>query len=117
MGAECWRDYARKLTRWAGAGERVAAAARDWATHDRILRDLLAGPEALVAALRSAGAPVLFSEVAPPADEATARWAVSSCHLMRDRFSVADMACFLGIWDAACVDELLSAAASLAGAA
>jgi glycerol-1-phosphate dehydrogenase [NAD(P)+] len=117
MGAECWRDYARKLTRWAGAGERVATAARDWATHDRILRDLLAGPEALVAALRSAGAPVLFSEVAPPADEATARWAIASCHLLRDRFSVADMACFLGIWDAACVDGLLSEAAILAGAA
>ena len=116
MGEECWRDYARKLARWAAAGERVAAAARDWATHDRILRDLLAGPEALVSALRSAGAPVLFSEVRPPTDEATARWAVSSCHLMRDRFTVADMACFLGIWDTACVDELLSDATTLGGA-
>ena len=69
-----------------------------------------------MAALRGAGAPVLFSEVEPPAGEATARWATASCHLMRDRFSVADMACFLGIWDAACVDALLSDAAALGGA-
>ncbi len=116
MGEECWRDYSRKLALWAGAGERIELAARDWPVHDRALRDLLAGPEALVAALRSAGAPVLFSEVEPPADEATARWATASCHLMRDRFSVADMACFLGIWDAACVDALLSDAAALGGA-
>ncbi len=117
MGEECWRDYSRKLARWAGAGERIALAARDWPVHDGVLRDLLAGPEALVAALRGAGAPVLLSEVEPPADEATARWATASCHLMRDRFSVADMACFLGIWDAACVDALLSDAAALGGAA
>jgi len=117
MGEECWRDYSRKLARWAGAGERVALAARDWPAHDRALRDLLTGPEALVRALRSAGAPVLFSEVRPPADDATARWATASCHLMRDRFSVADMACFLGIWDAACVDAVLSEAARLGSAA
>ena len=34
---------------------------------------------------------------------------------MRDRFSVADMACLLGIWDAACVDGLLSEAEASRG--
>jgi hypothetical protein len=34
---------------------------------------------------------------------------------MRSRFSVADMACFLGIWDDACVDAVLSDAAALGG--
>ena len=61
-----------------GAGERIELAAREWPVHDRVLRDLLAGPEALVAALRGAGAPVLFSEVEPPADDARFRFVVPS---------------------------------------
>jgi hypothetical protein len=32
---------------------------------------------------------------------------------MRDRFSIADMACFLGIWDEALVEEMLGRAAEL----
>jgi glycerol-1-phosphate dehydrogenase [NAD(P)+] len=80
------------------------------------LRDLLAGPEELVAALRSAGAPAQLCEVRPAAEPAAVRWAVASCHLMRARFSVADMACFLGIWDDACVDAVLSDAAALGAA-
>ena len=115
MGEECWQDCARKLTRWTRAGEAITAAARDWPTHDRALRDLLAGPEELVAALRSAGAPAQLCEVRPAADDVAVRWAVASCHLMRARFSVADMACFLGIWDDACVDAVLSDAAALGG--
>jgi glycerol-1-phosphate dehydrogenase [NAD(P)+] len=113
MGEECWRDYERKLARWARARERVELAAENWPSHDRALRDLLAGPQALVAALRSAGAPALFCEVTPPVDAEAARWAVASCHLMRERFSVADMACFLGIWDESCVAALLRDAAAL----
>jgi glycerol-1-phosphate dehydrogenase [NAD(P)+] len=116
MAEECWRDYERKLARWARARERIELAARQWPSHDRALRDLLAGPQALVAALRSAGAPVRFCEVTPPVDEDAARWAVASCHLMRERFSVADMACFLGIWNDACVDTILTDAAALVGA-
>jgi hypothetical protein len=38
---------------------------------------------------------------------------VASCRFLRDRFSVADMAFFLGIWDESCVDSLLSDAAAL----
>ena len=113
MGEECWRDYECKLARWARARERVELAAENWPSHDRALRDLLAGPQALVAALRSAGAPALFCEVTPPVDAEAARWAVASCHLMRERFSVADMACFLGIWDESCVAALLRDAAAL----
>lgn len=116
MAEECWRDYERKLARWARARERIELAAQQWPSHDRALRDLLSEPQALVAALRSAGAPVQFSEVTPLVDEDAARWAVASCHLMRDRFSVADMACFLGIWDDSCVDAVLTDAAALGGA-
>jgi glycerol-1-phosphate dehydrogenase [NAD(P)+] len=113
MAEECWRDYERKLARWARAGESIKLTAKQWPSHDRALRHLLAGPEAIVAALRSAGAPVRFCELTPSVAEDAARWAVTSCNLMRDPFSVADMACFLGLWDEMCVDALLRDAAAL----
>jgi hypothetical protein len=36
--------------------------------------------------------------------DATARWALGHCHLMRDRFTVADLAFFMGIWEPSDVD-------------
>ena len=117
MAEECWRDYERKLARWARASENIELAAKQWPSHDRALRRLLAGPEAIVAALRSAGAPVRFCELTPSVAEDAARWAVTSCNLMRDRFSVADMACFLGLWDEMRVDALLRDAAALGNSA
>ncbi|HUK78498.1 MAG TPA: iron-containing alcohol dehydrogenase, partial [Thermoleophilia bacterium] len=116
MGEECWRDVRRKLARWARAGEHVARAARDWAVHDRALRELLAAPDELVAALRAATAPARFAELRPVVAADDVRWAVASCHLMRERFSVADMAFLLGIWNDDCVAGLLSEAETLKGA-
>ena len=45
--------------------------------------------------------------------DTTARWALANGHLMRDRFTVADLAFFMGIWEAGDVDALLVAAARL----
>jgi glycerol-1-phosphate dehydrogenase [NAD(P)+] len=116
MAAECWRDYERKLARWAQAGERVERASEQWPAHELALRRLLAGPEAIATALRAAGAPVQFHELDPSVDQGSARWAVASCNLMRERFSVADLAFFLGIFDESCVDALLDEASALGGA-
>jgi glycerol-1-phosphate dehydrogenase [NAD(P)+] len=113
MAEECWRDYERKLARWARAGERLELAAEQWPSHARALRHLLATPEAVAAALRSAGAPASFGELDPSVDDEAARWAVASCHLMRDRFSIADMAFFLGLFDEELVGELLGRAMAL----
>jgi glycerol-1-phosphate dehydrogenase [NAD(P)+] len=115
MAAECWGDYERKLARWARAGERIEQAVKQWPIYERALRHLLAGPEAIAEALRGASAPVQFCELDPAVDEKAARWAVTSCNLMRERFSVADLACWLGIWDDECVEDLLAEAAALGG--
>ncbi|MFL5859236.1 MAG: iron-containing alcohol dehydrogenase [Solirubrobacteraceae bacterium] len=111
MGTECWRDYARKLERWHGAREQLADLPARWPAFDAELDGLLADPERLVAALRAADAPVRLSELGIGAD--TARWALSNSHLMRDRFTVADLAFFMGIWEAAHADALLAQAAAL----
>jgi xylulokinase len=74
--------------------------------------DRRASAQALAEAV-SAGAPVSFSQLAPPVDEEAVRWAVGSCNFVRDRFSVADLASFLGIFDEARVDRLVGDAAAL----
>ena len=67
-------------------------------------------PESLGRALSDAGAPARFSELDPPIPEERARWAVEHCHLMRDRFTLADLLFFLGRWNSASVDELFGQA-------
>jgi glycerol-1-phosphate dehydrogenase [NAD(P)+] len=113
MAAECWRDYERKLRRWHAQRDHVAACAGDWAAHERELDALVAPPEALVEVLRHAHAPARFSELDPPQDADVARWALANCHLMRDRFSIADLAFLLGLWDDEDVIEVLGEARAL----
>lgn len=114
---ECWGDYGRKLERWRGAIDRRMELAAGWAAHRARLADLVLAPERIVEALQAAGAPTRFSELEPavPADDA--RWAIASCHLMRDRFTVADLVDLSGgmgrAWDEAWADDLLAEAATL----
>jgi glycerol-1-phosphate dehydrogenase [NAD(P)+] len=111
MAQECWRDYSRKLERWNAAAETVALLPERWDTFELELGALLAPAGRLVAALRAAGAPTRLSELG--IDEAQARWALTHCHVMRDRFTVADLAYLMGIWEPADVDSLLEDAAEL----
>ena len=118
--AECWTDYQRKVERWTAADDRRQAFAASWPEHRAALGELLLAPEALVEGLRTAGAPTRFSELDPPISPDVARWAVASCHLMRDRFTVADLVELGGGldtnglgWDAAFADDLLAEAAAL----
>jgi glycerol-1-phosphate dehydrogenase [NAD(P)+] len=111
VGEACWRDYARKLDRWNDARDELETLWQRWPAFDAELDRLLASPERLVAALRAARAPVRLTQLG--VRDRTARWALAHGHLMRDRFSVADLAFFMGIWDDADVDALLVAAARL----
>jgi glycerol-1-phosphate dehydrogenase [NAD(P)+] len=115
MAAECWRDYGRKLGRWRAKGDRRAEVAGNWPEIASRLRALVADPAAIVGTLREAGAPTRFSELTPALDASTARWAVANAHLMRDRFTVLDLAAFTSGWDAAAVDDVLEDAAALGG--
>jgi glycerol-1-phosphate dehydrogenase [NAD(P)+] len=110
-GEKCWQDYARKLERWNAAREELVTLPQRWPAFDAELDALLTSPERLVAALRAARAPVRLTQLG--VRDATARWAIAHGHLMRDRFTVADLAFFMGIWDDADVDALLVSAARL----
>ena len=104
MAAECWRDYHRKLVRWVGNRAALHTLEERWTAFDDGLDSLLAPPGRLVAALQSAGAPTRLGELGIDPDRA--RWALVNCHLMRDRFTIADLAFFLGRWTYQDVEEL-----------
>ena len=116
--AECWSDYRRKVERWNGSRAHLAAVAGSWPRHRAVLEGLVASPAAIVEGLRAAGAPTRFSELVPAIPADVARWAVASCHLMRDRFTLADLSNLTratgpGGWDEVYADELLAEAAEL----
>jgi glycerol-1-phosphate dehydrogenase [NAD(P)+] len=110
MAEECWRGYQRKLARWRerhGDADQLDPAHLDDAAR------LLEEPAVLRAALRRSGAPARMAQLDPPVDAQTTRWALANCHLMRDRFTVVDLACLLGVWQPADVDAVLADAGML----
>ncbi len=113
MAEECWRLYSRKLERW--FANRPLAAELDWSKLAAKVGPLLSRPHDLVESMASAGAPTRFSQLEPQVERDLVRWALQNCHLMRDRFTVADLAFFLGIWSKTHVDDLLADAAALGG--
>jgi glycerol-1-phosphate dehydrogenase [NAD(P)+] len=115
VGEECWADYRKKLARWQAARPQLEAFVRQWPEHRAVLAEVTRPPEALADALRTAGAPVRFSELTPPLPAEVVRWAVLHCHLYRNRFALADLCFFLGRWDGGFVDRLLADARAAGG--
>jgi glycerol-1-phosphate dehydrogenase [NAD(P)+] len=113
MGEECWRLYRVKLARWNANHDEITTT--NWADLDAAISPLLAEPADLVDALAKSGAPTRFRDLDPPIDPATVRWALANCHLMRDRFTIVDLAFFLGAWDADVPGEILAEAGRLGG--
>jgi glycerol-1-phosphate dehydrogenase [NAD(P)+] len=112
---ECWTDYSQKLEhlRSTDAPGRIASAVASWSTHDAFLDELLESPERIVAALKAAGAPTRFSELENASEPDDVVWAISNCHLMRNRFTIADLAYLTGNWTPESIESVLAEAADL----
>jgi glycerol-1-phosphate dehydrogenase [NAD(P)+] len=115
VGEECWSDCAKKLALWRNSRERVEAFLDVWPEHRARIEELVLPPERLGGALRQAGAPVRFGELDPPVAPEVVRWALGNCHLMRNRFTLADLLFFAGWWDDAFVERILERARSAGG--
>jgi glycerol-1-phosphate dehydrogenase [NAD(P)+] len=115
VGEECWSDYRRKLERWRGLRPRVEGFLDGWPRYRSELGRMVAAPEVLGEALEEACAPARFGELQPQVSPETARWALTNCHLMRDRFTVADLLFFAGLWDGAFVEQILDRARRAGG--
>ena len=116
MAAECWEQYGRKLARWSKLRPGMHDLVRQWVAHRAELRSLLGGPEQVARILRAAGSPATFAELDPPASRETAAWALLNGHLIRDRFTLADLAWFAGLWNEEVVIEAIETAETVANA-
>lgn len=111
---ECWVAYERKLNWIRSHHDDLARAVDEWPAHDAVVEDLLADPASLVDVLRSATAPVDFSQLSPAPSPVIVAWACANCHLMRDRFTVVDLADLIGAWREDDVTALLTLQGELA---
>jgi glycerol-1-phosphate dehydrogenase [NAD(P)+] len=105
--AECWKVYSRKLSWVNDHLQQIRTVCETWDRHDPGVAALLAGPDTVSALLQRAGAAQRLTDVEPSPGAQTARWAVASCHLMRDRFTVVDLAEVTGCWTDGDVDAVL----------
>ena len=105
---ECWNDYGRKLQRITKSLSGITGALENWESHADDLATLVRPSHVIAAGLRSAGAPARLDELGADVDATAARWAVESCALMRDRFTVVDLLTLLGWWEPADVDEIFA---------
>jgi glycerol-1-phosphate dehydrogenase [NAD(P)+] len=108
MGKECWSDYARKLSGWRGARAELESFLANWPAERDRLRELVPPAKECVEALVTAGLPLRFEELPTPIPEEQARWAFANAHLMRNRFSSADLLHFLGWFDEGFVDRVFT---------
>jgi glycerol-1-phosphate dehydrogenase [NAD(P)+] len=106
MADECWSSYQGKLEAWRAARPRFEAFLAGWPGHRARLAGLVQPPEAVVECLARAGHPLRYEDLGVPEDQA--RWAFHHGHLMRGRFSSADLLNYLGWLDAAFVDEVFA---------
>jgi glycerol-1-phosphate dehydrogenase [NAD(P)+] len=117
MADECWRDVAKKLSRWHARRSHMDGFIDAWPDHRARLEALVVEPGALATALASAGAAAKSAALEPPPTAETVRWALRALPLMRDRFTVVDLRYFTGDWGEADVDRLLEASSILKAAA
>jgi glycerol-1-phosphate dehydrogenase [NAD(P)+] len=115
MAAECWTAYRRKLERWRASTAAIRRLVAGWDDVRTEIRGLLGSPAAIARALLDAGGPATFEQLDPAVNRQTAVWALMNGHLIRDRFTVADLARFGGIWTDAFVGAAIDEAAAWAG--
>jgi glycerol-1-phosphate dehydrogenase [NAD(P)+] len=115
VGEECWNNYSQKLEHWRGCRPQLERFLENWPQYRDELSEMVVSPERLGKALEESGAPARFSELDPPVPRGTAFWALRNCHLMRDRFTLADLLFFFGWWDGEFVERLFDRARSVGG--
>jgi glycerol-1-phosphate dehydrogenase [NAD(P)+] len=108
---ECWSDYRVKPALWRATPPDPAALA----SLPEQASLWLGAPAEMAAVLAAADAPTRFSELDPPVDANTARWAVANAHLLRSRFTILDLVVFTGGNPEQLVGDALDRAAELGG--
>ena len=109
IAAECWRDYQKKLALVDDNWSRIVSVVRDWKRHSLEFNTMVQPSQTLRTALRASGAASTFADLNPSIPPALTRWAVSNCHLMRNRFNLVDLLDMLGLWTDDMIEWALAA--------
>ena len=110
---ECWSDYEKKLSKWRENRNRFEDFLKGFSTFCDHVSTWVQKPSYIVSCMHTAGAPCRYSTLNFPVDAKTARWAITNCHMMRNRFSIIDLLHFMGIWNEAFVEEIIRKADAL----
>jgi glycerol-1-phosphate dehydrogenase [NAD(P)+] len=97
-GQECWSDYHVKLEKWRDRRNKFEAFLKNWPTIKPELASRTRSPDYLKRIFAAVGGPCKFAQLAPPADEATVRFAFLNAPLIRKRITLGDLLIFLK-WD------------------
>jgi glycerol-1-phosphate dehydrogenase [NAD(P)+] len=111
---ECWANYEAKSTWIALHLDDIRRVLREWADHDETLEQLLRPADFVASLLHDAQASVSFEQLDPAPPPEAVTWAIANGHLMRDRFSVLDLAVLIGAWSPDDVRKVLSEQSELA---
>ena len=110
---ECWSDYQKKLARWHANKDKFLYFLENFDAFKSKVAPWVKKPEYIASCMHKANAPCRYSVLNYPVDEKTVRWAITNCHLMRNRFSIIDLLHFTGIWSDEFVQMLLDRAEAL----
>jgi glycerol-1-phosphate dehydrogenase [NAD(P)+] len=97
-GAECWADYGQKLEKWYVHRQDFESVLKDWDAVRARLEAETCTPEMIREILQAVNAPVRWSQLNPPVDEKSARFAFMYASLMRKRLTLGDLLIFMN-WD------------------
>jgi glycerol-1-phosphate dehydrogenase [NAD(P)+] len=97
-GAECWADYSQKLEKWRSHRKDFETVLKEWNSVYDHLEAETCRPEMIHQILQAVEAPTRWSQLNPPVDEKSARFAFMNASLMRKRLTLGDLLIFTG-WD------------------
>ncbi|MDR1388827.1 MAG: iron-containing alcohol dehydrogenase [Treponema sp.] len=108
---ECWNDYKKKLVTWRDNKDNFIRFLSAWPLFRKKVRTMVQKPEFLCECMQRAGAPTRFCQMGIDAD--TAKWAITNCHLFRNRFTLADMLFYTGWWNDDFINRITGRAHSM----
>ena len=111
MGAECWRDYQKKLVIWKNVRPGFEKLLAEWDQIKPKMESLTLPAETYTKMLHEAGHPLTFEELG--IQENQARWAYQNAYMLRKRLSTTDLMIFMDWMDQTWVDDIFSKAQSL----
>lgn len=108
LAGECWNDYSKKLQALTKAEQSILYVTTCARAIEEALGATLPNAKTLVKGLHSAGAAYSSTQLDSWVTKDVWRWAVSNCHLMRNRVTVIDLLDAVGWWTSDDIDAILA---------